>query len=81
MTSEKIIFKLSEPVTVRVKPGDRDFMIVDNLCMVPRAGFELSKDCPESYAFTINMAILKGWLKPVASMKRSEQILNILERS
>jgi hypothetical protein len=74
-------FELLESKTVRIKTGDPDFMIVDNICMVPRAGFELSEDCPKDYAYIINLAILQGWLKPVANMKRSEQIFNALENS
>jgi len=42
--------------------------------MTPRAGFEISNECPRQYKLMIMEAYKNGWLQPVAYMKESEYI-------
>jgi hypothetical protein len=42
--------------------------------MAPRAGFEISNDCPRQYKLMIMEAIKNGWLQPIAYMKESEYV-------
>ena len=55
-----------------VRHNDDDFIITDGLVMTPRAGFEISSDCPSNYKEIIRECINHGWLKPVAHMYDSE---------
>jgi hypothetical protein len=55
-----------------IRKDDPDFTINNGFVMTPRAGFEISNDCPRQYILMITEAIKNGWLKPVAYMKESE---------
>jgi hypothetical protein len=57
-----------------VKPGDRNWYIDNNFIRTPRAGFEISMNCPAEYRTILNECIQYGWLTPVAYMKDSEQM-------
>ena len=57
-----------------IRKDDPDFMINNGILMAPRAGFEISNDCPRQYKSMIMEAIKNGWLKPVAYMKESEYV-------
>lgn len=74
-------FTTLESNTVKLKPGDPGFVIVDNLCIVQRAAIEIQYGCPVSYAQMITYALSKGWIAPVAHIKKTEQIFDILEKS
>ena len=53
---------------------DPNFTIQDGITIAPRAGFEISNDCPRQYKLMITEAIKNGWLKPIAYMKESEYV-------
>ena len=55
-----------------IRKDDPDFHIDNGIFMSPRAGFEISNDCPRHYKSMIIEAVKNGWLKPVAYMKESE---------
>ena len=55
-----------------IRQDDPDFMIDNGIVMAPRAGFEISNDCPRHYKLMIIEATKNGWLQPVAYMKESE---------
>ena len=55
-----------------IRKDDPNFMIDNGIIMAPRAGFEISNDCPRQYKSMIMEAIKNGWLKPVAYIKESE---------
>jgi hypothetical protein len=55
-----------------IRKDDPDFQIDNGIFMAPRAGFEISNDCPRQYKHMIVEAIKNGWLQPVAYMKESE---------
>ena len=57
-----------------IREGDPDFHIDNGFHMAPRAGFEISNDCPRQYKLMIMEAIKNGWLQPVAYMKESEYV-------
>lgn len=71
LTSRKSIVR-----TIRAK--DPDFQIIDGLVVVPRAGFEISAECPQGYKQVILECVNLGWLKPVAHMKDYELMLDTL---
>lgn len=55
-----------------LRPGDPGFAIHNGFMMANRAGFELSPDCPKAYSQVILQAISNGYLKPIATVKKSE---------
>jgi hypothetical protein len=46
----------------------------------PRAGFEISNNCPAEYKSIFITAINAGWLKPVAHMHEREVLISGLAR-
>ena len=61
-----------------IRKDDPDFIIINGIVMAPRAGFEISNDCPRQYKLMIMEAIKNGWLQPVAYMKESEYVWEVL---
>jgi hypothetical protein len=57
-----------------------DFYFSDGLVTYPRAGFEISMQCPVGYQEMIMTAFEKGWIKPVAYMKESEYVWDRLQQ-
>lgn len=53
---------------------DPDFRIHDGISTVPRASFQLGRDCPPQYKTVIMECIAREWLMPVAHMKESEYV-------
>jgi hypothetical protein len=65
--------------TLRAK--DADFTFSPNgLTLVPRASFEVSKDCPREYRLIIAECINNGWLKPVAHIRDTEYTMELLQK-
>ena len=61
--------------TIKIlRKDDPNFMIDNGIVMSPRAGFEISNDCPRQYKLMIIEAIKNGWLQPIAYMKESEYV-------
>jgi hypothetical protein len=57
-----------------IRQEDPNFTIQDGLTITPRAGFEISNDCPRQYKLMIMEAIKNGWLQPLASVSERELI-------
>lgn len=57
---------------VNIRPGDDRWNITDGPIMSPRAGFEISHECPRDISRVIQHAIQQGYLKPVAYILRRE---------
>ena len=57
-----------------IRQEDPNFMIHDGLTITPRAGFEISNNCPRQYKSMIMGAVKNGWLQPVASVTERELI-------
>jgi len=57
-----------------LKQGDKNFTIIDGIVVTPRAGFEISNNCPAEYKSIFITAINAGWLKPVANVTEREFI-------
>jgi hypothetical protein len=53
---------------------DPDFMMTDGIKLVPRAGFDVAKECPREYLMILQTCMQKGWLKPVAYVKESDYV-------
>jgi hypothetical protein len=58
------------------RPGDPGFIINDGFTTTPRAGFEISNNCPAEYKSIFITAINAGWLKPVAHMHEREVLIS-----
>jgi hypothetical protein len=58
------------------RPGDPGFTIKDGFITTPRAGFEISNNCPAEYKSIFITAINAGWLKPVAHMHEREVLIS-----
>jgi hypothetical protein len=57
-----------------LKPSDPNFVITDGLMIAPRAGFEISNECPYNYLQILHACIDRGWIKPVAHVTERELI-------
>ena len=74
------MFKVKETrSSFRIKSirfGDPGFIMNDErgFSTIPRASFELSRECPENFKQVIYECIHNKWLIPVAHMKESEWI-------
>ena len=71
-------FTTPEKTIKTIRKDDPDFTIINGIVMAPRAGFEISNDCPRQYKLMIVEAIKNGWLQPVAYMKESEYVWEVL---
>ena len=67
-------FTTPDKIIKTIRKDDPDFQIDNGIVMAPRAGFEISNDCPRQYKLMIIEAIKNGWLQPVAYMKESEYV-------
>ena len=65
-------FTTTDKTIKTIRKDDPDFIIDKGIIMAPRAGFEISNDCPKQYKSMITEAVKNGWLKPVAYIKESE---------
>ena len=71
--------KKSNYTTKTIRPGDDNwFFTTDDIVLVPRAGFEINPQCPREYKMIIAEYLDNGWLKPVAYIKESELMFDIL---
>ena len=55
-----------------IKAGDALWSIKDGIMVTPRAGFEIKKECPNTYKDVVMECIDRGWLSPVAYMRDDE---------
>jgi len=67
-------FTTPEKIIKTIRQDDPVFHIHNGFLMAPRAGIEISNDCPRQYKLMIVEAIKNGWLQPVAYMKESEYV-------
>ena len=67
-----INYTTPDKIIKTIRKDDPDFHIDNGIVMSPRAGFEISNDCPKQYKSMIIEAIKNGWLQPIAYMKESE---------
>jgi hypothetical protein len=62
-------------------PKDADFTFSpDGIKLVPRASFEINKECPREYKLIIAECINNGWIKPVAHMRDTEYTMELLQK-
>ncbi len=62
-----------------VRPGDTLWQINSGITVTPRAGLEISNNCPPEYRSILVTCMLHGWLKPVAYLKGSEATMEYLK--
>jgi hypothetical protein len=55
-----------------LKQSDPHFHIHDKFTIAPRAGFEISQQCPREYRLIIAECINNGWLTPLAHVTERE---------
>lgn len=63
-----------------LKQGDTLWYIADGLTVTPRAGFEISTQCPREYKLVLSECINRGWIKPVAYMRDDEYMWESLKQ-
>ena len=61
-----------------IHPGDSRFMLHDGFVICPRAGFEISNNCPAEYKSIFITAINAGWIKPVANVYGKELTMDAM---
>ena len=59
-----------------IRQNDARFRIVDEFVVSPRAGFEISKQCPREYKLILSECIDRGWIQPVAYMTERELLIS-----
>ena len=55
-----------------IKQTDPRFQIKDRLFVAPRAGFEISSECPYNHLQILQTCIDRGWIKPIAHVHERE---------
>lgn len=55
-----------------ISRDDPRFLIKDKFTITPRAGFEISRSCPNDYRSILMQAVQAGWIKPVANVTERE---------
>lgn len=65
---------------VKLRPGDQGFVLQGDVTISHRAGFELDVQCPDSYKQVILRAIDRGWLKPIATVRKHELTWEMLNK-
>ena len=64
-----------------IRPGEADFLFYpDEITICPRAGLEISLECPDKYKSIIADAFNKGWLKPIAHIPVHEHFMEKLTK-
>jgi hypothetical protein len=63
-----------------LRPGDADFTFNNGIVVVPRAGLEITKNCPGEHKWIIQQCIENGWIKPVAHMRDTEYTWEVLQK-
>lgn len=72
---------LNEPTKIKtIRPGDEDWFINDGLKIAPRAGFEISNDCPYNHLQILQTCIDRGWVKPIAYQPKHEEFIEKLTK-
>jgi hypothetical protein len=71
-------FTTPDKIIKAIRPGDPDFIIIDGFMMADRAGFEISNNMPYEYKLIIYECLKNKWLKPIAYMKESEYVWEVL---
>jgi hypothetical protein len=61
-----------------IRQSDPKFTIVDGFVTCPRAGFDISQNCPSEYRMIILECLNNGWLKPVAHVYGKELTMDAL---
>jgi hypothetical protein len=61
-----------------IRPGDTKFMLTDGFVISPRAGFEISDDCPYNHLQILKTCIDRGWIKPVAHVYGKELTMDAM---
>ena len=75
------MFKTTDRPHKTLRAQDADFSVSpDGLTLVPRASFEVSKECPREYRLIIAECISNGWLRPVAHMRDTEYTMELLQK-
>nr|NDG05973.1 hypothetical protein [Oxalobacteraceae bacterium] len=73
-----IVEKTSE--WIRLTPQDPGFRVQDGIIMVPRAGIELSDQCPKAFKDLLIHALDQGWVQPVARVHQHDYLIARLKR-
>ncbi len=63
-----------------IRSTDPDFIVCDGIVITPRAGFEITKDCPREYKLIIAECINNKWLRPIAHQPIHEEFMEKLTK-
>lgn len=75
----QMLIKESKTDIKTIRPGDPLWNIKSGMVVAPRAGFEISNDCPTQYMQIIQHCYQQGWLKPIAQITGTEATLEYLK--
>ena len=71
-------FIIQENQFKEINRDDEHFMMTDGIKLVPRAGIEISNQCPREYKLILADCLDRGWIKPVAYVKTKELFWEVL---
>lgn len=71
-------YTFNESNVIPLKPGDDGYHLIDGVKLTPRAMLGIKHDCPQSIRETLNWALDRGWVVPIANIYKHEQTFNIL---
>lgn len=71
-------FTLHECNIRTIRPGDKKWLLNDGFVIAPRAGLEISCQCPDSYIAILQTAIDNSWIIPVAHVYGKELTMDTL---
>lgn len=60
---------------VELRPGDVSFQLQGDVAVTGRAAIEIAKTCPPYYADVIALAVEQQWIRPVATVPRTDPTL------
>lgn len=74
------MFKTTKSYVSLYKGQDNFTFSPDGVTMVPRAHILVLEQCPAEIRNTINWALAKGWVQPVANMRDTEYTMELLQK-
>jgi len=68
-------FTVAETPWVTLKPGDASFQLQGDFSIANRASLEITEKCPATYVHPLANAIRQGWIRPVATVPKTDPTL------
>lgn len=74
-------FKIYKTNIRTLRPNDPNFILDDGIILSPRAGFEITQQCPKEYKMILQECMRYGWITPVANVYDHELTWDSLRKN